>query len=491
MFAAVATPAMADPSSDVVGGTEVPFASHDWDFITQVIVSDGVDDYFVCGGSLIRREWVLTAAHCTDAGLPISYVVTGAKSFYSGYPTGVDNVIVHPDYDPATGENDIALLHLKTPPFAAPLTRLATPDSDPTAPDSVRVAGWGDTAFGSGLGSDQLLEADVEVVNNQDCNDAYQGLPDPATIFDSMICAAHFDGANSRDTCQGDSGGPMVEDQVDGPTLVGLTQGGEGCAEAPYPGIYTRISSKLAWIDSYIGSTAAVVPQPLGPWMDLPPGRTSTFSVTVRNPGPNEIRFSPAKVVGNGFSIAHDLCGGGNPYLAPGAICYLGVNFSPTAVGNYDGELQLPTDSISQPVLSMPIHLTSAPPAKLGLLFARGFGGLTKNQGRVLRLSKKSSPVVQIAFEAKIPPSVNPEMPWRRCAGQGAVEVRYPGIKKIYRGAISLSGLGDGHCFAVAYVKLAKHSLGKRVKVTATTAGSYYTQPASFRGTLRIAKKVK
>lgn len=56
------------------------------------------------------------------------------------------------------------------------------------------------------------------------------------------------------DSCQGDSGGPLV--LWDGSKkrwyLVGVVSFGKKCASKDTPGVYTRISKQLAWIQQYI-----------------------------------------------------------------------------------------------------------------------------------------------------------------------------------------------------------------------------------------------
>ncbi|GMH43591.1 hypothetical protein BSKO_11513 [Bryopsis sp. KO-2023] len=59
-----------------------------------------------------------------------------------------------------------------------------------------------------------------------------------------MVCA---DGPAGGDTCKGDSGGPLLQNGE----LVGITSfGPRQCGIAGTPGVYTRVASFAAWIES-------------------------------------------------------------------------------------------------------------------------------------------------------------------------------------------------------------------------------------------------
>jgi secreted trypsin-like serine protease len=56
------------------------------------------------------------------------------------------------------------------------------------------------------------------------------------------------------DTCQGDSGGPLMAFVNNRWVLAGLTSSGYGCAEAGYPGVYTRVSYFISFINHNEGN---------------------------------------------------------------------------------------------------------------------------------------------------------------------------------------------------------------------------------------------
>ena len=66
-------------------------------------------------------------------------------------------------------------------------------------------------------------------------------------LMDKMFCAGLSKGG--KDSCQGDSGGPAVKIEKNKATLVGVVSFGDGCAEPGKPGLYTRVSNYLDWIE--------------------------------------------------------------------------------------------------------------------------------------------------------------------------------------------------------------------------------------------------
>ncbi|ESO89233.1 hypothetical protein LOTGIDRAFT_68977, partial [Lottia gigantea] len=92
---------------------------------------------------------------------------------------------------------------------------------------------------------DILRAAVVPLLPNAECDSLYIG-----DITSRMLCAGYIEGG--IDTCQGDSGGPLVCNINNKYTLMGVTSFGNGCAKPYIPGVYTRVSSFIEWINEKI-----------------------------------------------------------------------------------------------------------------------------------------------------------------------------------------------------------------------------------------------
>ena len=112
-----------------------------------------------------------------------------------------------------------------------------------TAGTTARILGWGTTSSG-GSSSNQLRTATVPTVSNSTCSTAYGS----SYISSDMVCAGYTSGG--VDTCQGDSGGPLII----GGKLAGITSWGYGCADAGYPGVYTRLTTFSSLVTTQVNS---------------------------------------------------------------------------------------------------------------------------------------------------------------------------------------------------------------------------------------------
>ncbi len=263
----VAMPVFAADEGDnqpkVVGGEPVPNGKYR--FMTSIQAdTSGRSPYqeHFCGGSLIDRNSVLTAAHCVtfigretnsstlgykDVRLDVGVTVLNSDQ---GQPRRIDrlsDISIHPDYNgQRNNKYDAAVIELKSPVKNIQPIALAKPGSGnqlegpPGRPAT--VAGWGDTRPqppGGGAPSEfpkRMREADPPLVSDASCERTYQG----AFYASLMVCA----GQTAEDTCQGDSGGPMWVTANNGARRqIGITSFGNGCGATGFPGVYTEANS--------------------------------------------------------------------------------------------------------------------------------------------------------------------------------------------------------------------------------------------------------
>ena len=218
----------------IVGGQDA-----DQPYPFMVSVQDNTGEHF-CGGSLVRSDWVLTAAHCVQNDPPADIKArTGSNDLRAATVYPIAKVIVHPEYDGEHPGNDIALLKLATPVQTPPIQIGTAPVGTAT-----RLLGWGQTCPRLGecdLSSTKLRQLDTRLLEPTRCLDI-DGTLELCTDSPGGVAGA----------CHGDSGGPQVVRDGTGWRVIGVTSraGDDSLDCGTGPSIYTSAGAYVDWINA-------------------------------------------------------------------------------------------------------------------------------------------------------------------------------------------------------------------------------------------------
>jgi secreted trypsin-like serine protease len=235
-------PVAAAPPAGIVGGTPASAGAYPFMASLQAVAAGGAAVHF-CGGSLVDREWVLTAAHCVHAPAPAEFRVVVSATRLSagdGEVRRPAEVRIHPGYDgDATHGADIALVRLSAPvDDITPLEPVRPSERSRWEPgDPATVIGWGVTSEAAKAPSDELRS--VRVAIRADSEMAAPGVYGGTFLASDMVGAGRTGGG--ADSCFGDSGGPLVMGRGSGLRQIGIVSFGAGCGRPGYPGVYSRL----------------------------------------------------------------------------------------------------------------------------------------------------------------------------------------------------------------------------------------------------------
>ncbi|XP_017029673.2 seminase [Drosophila kikkawai] len=224
-----------EANSRIVGGVPVDIGS------VPYLVNLRISGRFICGGSLVTTQHVVTAAHCVKGvGAARILVVAGATTLSeTGVRSGVEKVYTPKAYNTRTLNTDVAVLKLKTPLSGPKVATIELCNASFKAGELIKVSGWGQISERNKAVSMQVRSVDVALIPRKTCMSQYKLR---GTITSTMFCASV---PGVKDSCEGDSGGPAVYQNQ----LCGIVSWGVGCARQKSPGVYTNVKTVRSFID--------------------------------------------------------------------------------------------------------------------------------------------------------------------------------------------------------------------------------------------------
>ncbi|XP_055698302.1 serine proteinase stubble [Phlebotomus papatasi] len=242
----------------IIGGRLAQFAEYPWQAHIRILE-------YQCGGVLLSRRFIATAAHCIQQARIRDIIVflgeldtQNSGTVSEPLPAERHRVIqkiIHPRFQfriTQPDRFDLALLKLSRPagykshilPICLPVGQL-----DLTGVNGM-IAGWGKTEASTGTGTSILRTASVPIISLTECVAWHESKNINVELYNEMLCAGHLDGR--MDACLGDSGSPLIVKIKERHFLVGITSAGFGCGVEKQPGIYHNVMKTSKWIQETI-----------------------------------------------------------------------------------------------------------------------------------------------------------------------------------------------------------------------------------------------
>jgi len=260
--------AMMDLLPRIVGGSQV--SPNEFPFtvkVNSVWESNGRRYGGGCGGSIVSKKHILTAAHCVHSdnygwaeaqniNIYAGMIDTNKRNTPPTQAVTVESYYKWP-YDSRTKTNDLVVLVLSQElRMGADVQAICIDagNSGTYAGTYGKIMGWGYSNYGaSGVATDttpnMMQKLDVEIISNQEC---VRMTYNPLNNSNQRVCIAYRN--NKIGACMGDSGGPLVVNAGGKYKQIGLlSHGSSPCGHVNGHDVYTRLSAYFAQLQQIVG----------------------------------------------------------------------------------------------------------------------------------------------------------------------------------------------------------------------------------------------
>ncbi|XP_054157365.1 chymotrypsin-2-like [Oppia nitens] len=235
------------PKSRIIGGEVANIE----DFPYQVSVRDIQTNDHYCGGTIVSKRLIVTAAHCMD-GIKSKIkdgkvvVTVGTNEISGGVNYNVDKahgIIIHNNYNSSSMVNDIAILIVDTDIQFNTMVR-AIDLEDRAIPTGTQclASGWGYDKYPPEGFPKLLQKLSLKVMDHKECKEYYELYGNTNwSITENQLCTSKPKGTG---VCGGDSGGPLVTNN----RQIGVVSWGMENCDSEAPAVFTKISAYRQWI---------------------------------------------------------------------------------------------------------------------------------------------------------------------------------------------------------------------------------------------------
>ncbi|KAK0418505.1 hypothetical protein QR680_013599 [Steinernema hermaphroditum] len=241
------------------GGKESPLGMFPFQASLSIKKSTG---YMYCGGTLLTKRHILTAAHCITGFRKGSMAMLGITDRLNPYGSpwaqvmDIESVNIHPRYRHGNDfPNDIGIITLvadvNITNYVRPI-QIKADDDDLATKGNGWITGFGMYKFINGryLTSRDLLWAIVPIINWERCREIWDSITlGDIVLSDKQMCA----GAKGKGIGKGDSGGPIFVMRTSGTYQIGLTSflvstEEDWLHQDDYPSVFTRVAKYCDYI---------------------------------------------------------------------------------------------------------------------------------------------------------------------------------------------------------------------------------------------------